>query len=327
MNRVSVVIPTCNRVDSLKRLLATLDSSIYPLHEIVIVDSSAIPLNISDVTITKWSTRLFSSEASVCIQRNMGIQRAEGEWIFLCDDDIEVPADYVSTIMKHVGSHPEAGAVSGLVLQNNGPGGAWVYKYDVTSVRSLLFRFIFKLSIWGEISSSRNWFTASISRYYRKKGNHLTRAGWPVITNFAAPFFRTRYYGLGVALVKRQWLLSSPFDETLDPHGLGDNFGVAAGFPAEGIHVVTDATVFHHRHAENRLDKNESFFRRTVALYGFIRKNSERLRVHAGWFTWSVIGLLVSFLLTGQFARARQCGQVLLFAVGLKRSGETLPPR
>jgi hypothetical protein len=42
--------------------------------------------------------------------------------------------------------------------------------------------------------------------------------------------------------VRRQWLIRSPFDEVLDPHGIGDNYGVAFGFPSK-IHVLNSAWV------------------------------------------------------------------------------------
>src|SRR5687768_17940800 len=62
--------------------------------------------------------------------------------------------------------------------------------------------------IWGEIKCSKKF-----SRYYQQKGNHISKAGWPVLTNFTGEYFTTPVYSLGAALVKKQWLLHSPFDE------------------------------------------------------------------------------------------------------------------
>jgi glycosyltransferase involved in cell wall biosynthesis len=41
------------------------------------------------------------SEKSVCIQRNIGIRKAETPWVFLCDDDVEVPPDYLQQLVAH----------------------------------------------------------------------------------------------------------------------------------------------------------------------------------------------------------------------------------
>ena len=113
---VSVVIPTCNRKERLLRLLKNLSNLNYPLHEIIIVDSGEDRVTIEDFKIdNKICIKYLVSEKSVCIQRNSGINEATGEWIFLCDDDIEVPLDYLQKLFNHIHHHPEAGAVSGLV--------------------------------------------------------------------------------------------------------------------------------------------------------------------------------------------------------------------
>jgi hypothetical protein len=64
-----------------------------------------------------------------------------------------------------------------------------------------------------------------------RKGNHISKAGWPVISDFSGDYFKTPLYSLGASLVRRDWLLRSPFDEVLDRHGIGEHYGVIAGFP------------------------------------------------------------------------------------------------
>ena len=96
----------------------------------------------------------------------------------------------------------------------------------------MLYRYIFKLSIWGTLQNDTNGlFGKRINEYYYKKGNDISKAGWPVITNFCGNYFKTPLYGLGASLIKKEWLIHSPFDETLDRHGIGDNYGVAAKLP------------------------------------------------------------------------------------------------
>src|SRR5690606_21956500 len=97
-----------------------------------------------------------------------------------------------------------------------------------------LWKYIFGLSVWGAIKCGPAW----LKRCYNRKGNHITKAGWPVITQMSGEFYITPVYTLGASLVKRDWLLQSPFDEVLDRNGIGDNYGVAMGFPEMGIHIV-----------------------------------------------------------------------------------------
>jgi glycosyltransferase involved in cell wall biosynthesis len=292
---VSVVIPTCNRRERLLSLLDHLDQSIHPILEIVIVDSSderrATP---SFTSATKIPIRYVESERkSVCFQRNVGVRSARGGWIFLCDDDVEVPPDYLTKVAAHIVAHPEAGAASGLFLERTTSD--WTSTFPVKSSRELLWRYVFQQGVWGEIQSCGR-LAGRIKHRYARRGNGLSRAGFPVLVDFSGDYFRTRVYSLGASLVRKDWLIASPFDENLDSHGIGDNFGVAIGFPgAEMIHVVTDAFVRHHKEAANRLAPAEAYARRLMALHYFIRTREELagLGVREAFFLWSLFGQFV----------------------------------
>src|SRR6185436_1307533 len=101
--QISVVIPTVDRKSRLLSLLASLDRSTYPIYEVIIVDSGNDKLAPEGYsTIKNFPIYYLSSEKSVCIQRNTGIKQAKSEWIFLCDDDIEIPADYLQKLSIYI---------------------------------------------------------------------------------------------------------------------------------------------------------------------------------------------------------------------------------
>jgi GT2 family glycosyltransferase len=240
----------------------------------------------------------------------MGIQRAGSEWIFLCDDDMEVPSDYLQKLAAHSAIHPEAGAISGLVLQklNN----EWISSYSIHSSMMLVWKFIFHLNIWGEINcTSNNVIVKKIKSYYRRKGNHISKAGWPVVTDFSGKYFITPVYGLGASLVRKEWLMKSPYDEILDAHGIGDNYGVNMGFPPQGIHVLTDAFVYHHRGPENRLLRPLQYFRRVLALDYFRRGKKKPWYVKKYWLLWSLTGNFLSFLFVRDMIMLRPAIKVI----------------
>jgi glycosyltransferase involved in cell wall biosynthesis len=295
--QISIVIPTCDRKSRLLSLLDSLQHSAYPIREIIIVDSGADRLDPRDwgrfPRIPIVYTR---SEKSVCIQRNTGIRLARAPWIFLCDDDVEVPPDYLQKLSDHVRSYPETGALSGLFLQKEGSGG-WTAQYPLRSARLLLWRFVFQQSIWGEIEVSSNHpLIRRIKTYYRRKGNHLSKAGWPVLTQFSGPFFTTPLYSLGASLVRKEWLLASPFDEVLDRYGMGDNYGVAASIPGAGLSVLTHAFVYHHQEAGGRIKRPLQYFRRVLALDYFAGTKETLRSVSRGWLLWSLVGNALSFI-------------------------------
>ena len=298
---ISVVIPTCNRRARLLATLGSLDRSGHSFCEVIIVDSG-------DDKATKKELSAFSrltivtvdSARSVCIQRNIGIRLAKSPLIFLCDDDVEVPVGYVQQLADHIGSHPGAGAVSGRFLQKEGDD--WTAVYPLRSPKMLVWNFIFRLSIWGPIEvRNQNVLLKKIVDYYRRKGNHISKAGWPVLTDFSGTHFITPLYSLGASLVKKEWLLASPFEEKLDAHGIGDNYGVAMGFPGQRIDVLNTAYVFHHKETANRLEKPSQYYRRAMAVDYFIdAKNSKRVK--RPWLLWSLLGNLLFFFFSRQRA-------------------------
>ena len=290
--QISVVIPTCNRPHRLLLLLNNLDVSLCPPREVIIVDSGEMMLEASEyASFSKFSIVYLRSEKSVCIQRNLGIRKAQSEWIFLCDDDIEVPADYLQKIGEHVDRYPEAGAVSGLVLQKEGA--EWKSSYPIHSASQLLWKFVFQQTIWGEIECKRkNILTTKITSFYERRGNHISKAGWPVITNLSGDYFLCPIYGLGASVIKKEWLMKSLYAEVLDRHGIGDNYGVAINFPQK-IHVLTKAFVYHHQETINRLHRPLQFYRRVLALDFFVRKNENLQFVRKAWLLWSLTGNLL----------------------------------
>jgi len=314
---ISVVIPTCNRKSALLALLDSLDRSVYPLLEVIIIDAGDDRLAPSDYdAFTNLNIQYRDSERSVCIQRNLGIRLARSPWIFLCDDDVEMPSDYLQLLTEHIHTHQEAGAVCGLFLQKEGD--QWKGSYPLRSARALAWKYIFRLGFWGEIEyQGSNRLIQKIKKHYREKGNYIASSGWPVLTDFSGDYFLSPIYTLGAALVKKDWLLYSPFDEALDAHGIGDNYGVCIGFPGNGMHILTHAFVYHHQAPVNRLKRPLQYFRRMLALDYFMTappRNThakEKLRhTRRSRLLWSLTGNLLTFLLardTGMVRASFRC--------------------
>lgn len=300
--RISAVIPTRNRPDSLRRLLESIQQQTLQVQEVIIVDSSddtsyhqSIKNSFSDLPLVFITTRI----RSVCAQRNMGIQIANGEWMFLCDDDIEAPTDYVEKLVNHLGSDPACGAIAGRCLQLEN--GVWVDQYPVRNFTDIFWRYIFQTSIWGDVHQVKppSWLKLLHSRiisFYRQRGNTYTRAGWPLITQWEDSF-STSFYSLGANIIRRDWLVLSPYDEILDSNGIGDNYGVALGFRG-GVKVLSSTFVYHHVEKSNRLHETISYYRRVLALHYFIKKSKKYPTSTERWLLWSLFGNSLKFMTT-----------------------------
>lgn len=321
---ISVVIPTCNRPESLLRLLRSLNDQEYPLKEVIIIDASDKKLD--GVSLKRDFSHLniiyHTSGPSVCKQRNAGIRRAVSPYIFLCDDDMEYPPDYVSTLVRHLQENPDTGAVSGVWL-NVASDGQPVFQYPTISFQNLLWNFIFQLTVWADLDAIQpNLWNhiplGLIKKFYAARKNTFTLAGWPLISEFGTPVFETAIYSLGASIVNRNWLLQSPFDEILDRHGIGDNYGVAINFPGkQGIAVLTDTYTIHHRTSQNRLPYELIYFRRLMALHYFMVKSERFSASNRGFLLWSLLGNWFSQTFRGNKALARATARALkLIATG-----------
>ncbi|MBL7738081.1 MAG: glycosyltransferase family 2 protein [Chitinophagaceae bacterium] len=303
--QISVVIPTCNRKARLLSLLHCLDRSSYPLYEVIIVDSGDDRLLPSEYSLFRnLSIHYLSAERSVCIQRNKGVRAAESPWIFLCDDDIEIGNDYLQSLVDHLQVFSETGAVSGSWMEK--VKGIWSATYPVTSAGALLWKYIFGLGIWGPIHCrNSNFVIKRLWKYYTKKGNHISGAGWPVNTDLMGEYAECPVYSLGASLVKKEWLTGSPFEEVLDRHGIGDNYGVITGFPVPVVQVVRKAVVYHHKEDGNRLQSPLQYYRRVLALDHFRRIRPSLSHVKKYRLVWSLTGNFLAFSLSGNLVMCK----------------------
>lgn len=298
--KISAVIPTRNRVSYLSRTLQTLLNQTRPPDEILVIDASDDKSEVERMKtyFEGCSIQWYYSPPSVCVQRNIGIRNASGEWIFLCDDDIELESDYIQKLESYASGNEDCGVVAGRLMHLES--GKWTDRYPVKNFMELCWRFIFQLSVWGEtdcfkVHRALRTPVRLINNFYRKRGNTLSLAGWPLVTQWDAERFQTTIFSLGANLVKKEWLREG-YDEVLDPYGIGDNYGVALNFPSlQPIHVIGSAVAYHLRAEENRLDKSLTYYRRILALNYFLMRNEQRLSTKM-FFLWSLFGNSLSAL-------------------------------
>jgi glycosyltransferase involved in cell wall biosynthesis len=304
---ISVVIPTRNRAESLHRLLGALSQQDRRPDEVIVVDASDIPADETALGASYPALRIASLRVapSVCGQRNAGIRQAIGSHVLLCDDDVEPPPDYVRKLIAHVEREPTTGAVTGMVVDTSSASQPFL-DLRAPSFRFLLLATVFQLTVWGDVEATESsWFTSAplavLKKWYRRRGNTWSLAGWPLVTQVRTPVVRAAIYGLGAALIRREWLLASPYDERLSVHGIGDNYGVALKFPGDrSIAVLTDLPVRHHKASENRLDAATTYYQRVLALDYFMRADSRFSAVNRIFLAWSLLGRAGMFAISGR---------------------------
>jgi glycosyltransferase involved in cell wall biosynthesis len=299
--QISVVIPTRNRPERVRNALAALARQTLPAAEVIVVDASDAGVYDAKGLANEFRTlpvTVLSSAPSVCIQRNKGIEAARSDWVFQCDDDIELPEDHFQKLADHVAKHPACSAVAGKWRQLES--GVWVDQYPPRRFFTALYGFVFQLSVWGPIDGvETNRLTrpllAWMTQWYRKRGNRESLAGWPLITQWHRPSFTVRFCSLGAVLLRREYLLSTPYDPVLDPGGIGDNYGVALGLP-NGVDIIDSTYILHHREQVNRVDRKVAYYRRILALHYFVRARFTNATITTLWLCWSIVGLSLAQL-------------------------------
>jgi GT2 family glycosyltransferase len=118
--RVSAVIPTRGRVDSLLRTLDSirLQSGVGVIELIVVDDASEPPLKLdtADVAVIR-----FDSSRGACAARNAGTDLAQGDFLLFMDDDAELvePSEVLRALRWFV-DHPRLAVVGFRQLTPNG---------------------------------------------------------------------------------------------------------------------------------------------------------------------------------------------------------------
>jgi GT2 family glycosyltransferase len=125
---MSVVVPTFGRPDQVSTLLASLAGCDPSPDEIVLVDGGGSK-HLGDV-VAKWEHRLnvtlVDSPRGASRQRNVGMERAQGDVVVFLDDDVIVEGTTFAQIAEAF-ADPTTIGVTGRVIE---PRGRWIIAHD-----------------------------------------------------------------------------------------------------------------------------------------------------------------------------------------------------
>lgn len=117
---------------------------------------------------------------------------------------------------------------------------------------------------------------------------------------------------MGARIVRRDWLLSSPYDELLDAGGIGNDYGVVLHSPElPAIHVVTDLPAFHQKDQGNFLSEADSYFRRGLASHYFMHDSERFGLINRMLFVWSLCGNWIVFFVRGNRPHLRATSNLI----------------
>jgi GT2 family glycosyltransferase len=130
--KISVIIPTYNRTKKLNTLLSSIVefSSRIDL-EIIIVDDSPKPSLIEPIIKSKLNGKLVfihnKNRGFISRAKNLGLRKAQGEYIFFVDDDNVLSNQTISELVAKFDEDKRIGALMPIVYYKNKPALVWVY--------------------------------------------------------------------------------------------------------------------------------------------------------------------------------------------------------
>lgn len=124
---VSIVIPTKNRSEKLRKLLHSILEQMIPPKEIIVLDDS---VNLRTKKLIQGLRSRFSEKGitiryfmlpkneSVSRKRNIGAKEAKGNIVLFLDDDVIIDEDYLKEILSVFKDNPNALGVQGIITNS-----------------------------------------------------------------------------------------------------------------------------------------------------------------------------------------------------------------
>jgi hypothetical protein len=117
---VAVIIVHYKTFDNLRECLQSLRRSSYPKSSVIIVDNNSGSYDVMRTQFPEATILPSTVNLGFAKGNNVGIDVAlkkNADYIFLLNDDTVVEEETISTLVKHLQQHPEAGAIQPLLLQ------------------------------------------------------------------------------------------------------------------------------------------------------------------------------------------------------------------
>ncbi|MBF6567423.1 MAG: glycosyltransferase [Candidatus Binataceae bacterium] len=118
--KLSIIIATCERPESLARLIDSLVPQLNPNRQLLIAENgstrkSAVP------HLPANAIHIYQRTPGKCRVQNLALTQAQGDVLIFLDDDLIVAPDYLDQVELFFVTHPEFAAMKGRVLAAQDP--------------------------------------------------------------------------------------------------------------------------------------------------------------------------------------------------------------
>ena len=137
--RIGIVIPTHNRYDKLRALLASIQRwKTSEVNSVVVVDDSDEPVDLTkDFDSINLKQILVDRRTFISRAKNIGWRSLSSEYVYFIDDDNVIGEETIAPVLGIISKSKSIGAVMPAVLYKSRPDLVWVYATPLSSRRGL----------------------------------------------------------------------------------------------------------------------------------------------------------------------------------------------
>jgi len=279
--KISIIVPTLNRVSCLRHLLNTVLAQELMPYEVLIVDQS------DNETVYNFFNEIKNTfknhkvnflyvrqkSKSLTMAKNFGAQIASGDWFSFLDDDVVLDKNYFLEFSNYIKTNPHAFLLGGNITNVNPP----------SSFKGRVIELIQKAFLFDHQSDSDGWLYPSFF------GNQP--AGFKEVK-------KCEWVSGGNSFVYAPIAKKIKFDDNLIGYSFAEDkdfsYRVYKKHPGS-LYALPDARLEHLESADGRMPHLKLYFMRTVYIYYFFFKNIKQTRLNKLLFIWSRVGLLLNY--------------------------------
>ncbi len=273
---ISLVIPTKNRSEKLKKLLySVLKQTVLP-KEVIIVDDSD---NLRTKELIKKLKKLFlekniqikyimpseNKKKSISRARNIGAKKAKGDIIVFIDDDVVIDKNYFKEILKVFEKNPNALGVQGTIMNME-------YSPFWNSIKKVFY--------YWHAERDKCRVLPSGKTTYAYRPNRIIQCEWHFTIN---------------AAYKKEIFKEFSFNEKLLGYSLGEDkefsYKIYKKYP-HSLFQTPHAKVYHFYSHSKNLEKRLIYII-TAYPVSFFYNNIEQTIKNKIIFIWSEIGCII----------------------------------
>ena len=249
----SLIIPTKERLNNLKRLVNSVGNYINEINEIIIIDSSSKKIHTEIINYFKnfKNIKVLKSNPSASKQRNIGIKNfnKKNKFLMFCDDDIVFKKNSLFNMNKFIEKN----------AHNIGYGFNLIQKE--------------KYSFFEKIKKNKFFIN---NGFYNTKPGVVCENGWHTKLINAKKDHSTMWLSTQACIYKTEFVNNILFDENLGKYSYLEDLFFSFELSKKGSLFISHNSQYTHPNDIQRNDLNFGI-KEVVNRYKFVKKNNLKL--------------------------------------------------